>query len=97
MKVVGIGKLDDFAQRHADVKSRLAAWVSEAKEAQWKTPHDIEQSYSNVSFLAENIVVFNIKGNHYRLVIKISYNNQTVLIHRIGTHSEYSKWNLRGD
>lgn len=95
MKVVGIGQLDDFAHRHADAKSQLDAWLSEAKAAQWQTSHDIKARYPSASFLAANIVVFNIKGNHYRLVVKISYNSQVVLIHRIGTHSAYSKWNLK--
>ena len=97
MKVVGIGKLDDFARRHSDVKSQLAAWLSEAKAAKWETPHDIKQSYAHASFLANNLVIFNIKGNRYRLVVKISYQNQIILIYKIGTHSEYSKWKFKGD
>lgn len=97
MKVVGIGRLEDFFRRHADAKPQISAWISEVKAAQWQTPHDVKERYPSVSFLADNVVVFNIKGNHYRLVVKISYNVQVVLIQRIGTHSEYSKWNLKGD
>ncbi|GAX62047.1 hypothetical protein SCALIN_C28_0249 [Candidatus Scalindua japonica] len=68
--------------------------LNEAEEADWKCSQDIKQRYASASFLADNIVVFNIKGNDYRIVAKINYPSKSVLIKRIGTHSEYSKWRL---
>lgn len=94
MKVVGIGKLEDFRQRHADARSQVDAWLHEAAAAQWRTPHDIKARYVQASFLADNRVVFNIKGNRYRLDVKISYENQVVVIVRIGTHAEYDSWSF---
>jgi mRNA interferase HigB len=92
MKVVNTTLIQKFGVRHADVRSQLAAWVSEAEEAEWKTPNDIKARYPQASFLADNRVVFNLKGGNYRLDAKISYKTQVVLVKRIGTHAEYSRW-----
>ncbi len=94
MKVTGIGTLYEFSNNHADIREQLKSWLSETKKADWKRSHDIKQKYANASFLADNTVVFNIKGNDYRLVTKVNYKNQIVIIKRIGTHAEYSRWRL---
>ena len=92
MKVVGITKLDEFADKHGDVRGQLASWLKEAEKAEWHTTADIKARYASASFFADNHVVFNLKGNKYRLEVLVSYRNQIVLINRIGTHAEYSKW-----
>ena len=92
MKVVGRKKLEEFSRRHADVRSQIQAWLCEVEESQWQTPHDMKARYATASFLGDNRVVFNLKGNKYRLDVKLSYKNQVVLIKRIGTHAEYSTW-----
>lgn len=92
MKIVGLKILEEFVNRHADVVSQLKAWIYEVEEAQWQTPNDIKVRYVHASFLADNRVVFNLKGNKYRLDVKVSYKSQVVLVNRIGTHAEYSKW-----
>ncbi len=94
MNVIGKKTLSEFSNHHADVRERLNAWLYEAEEANWKRSQDIKQRHASASFLADNIVVFNIKGNDYRLVAKIDYKNQIVLIKKIGTHAEYSRWKL---
>jgi mRNA interferase HigB len=92
MRLIGKPLLDDFAVRHADVRASLAAWASEVGEAQWHSPSDIKARYPTASILSENRVVFNIKGNKYRLETKINYELGVVLVVRVGTHSEYSRW-----
>jgi len=92
MKRVGRNSLDSFARKHADVRGQIDAWLCEIEEAEWETPNDIKRRYANASFLADNRVIFNLKGNKYRLDTKISFKNQVVLIVRIGTHEEYSTW-----
>ena len=92
MKVVKRKALEDFKRRHADARSHVDAWLCEAEEAQWKSSHDIKARYATASFLADNRVVFNLKGNKYRLDVKVSYKSQVVLIKRIGTHEEYNNW-----
>ena len=94
MRVVGRECLEDFIDRHADVRSQVDAWLCEIGEAQWRSPQDIRARYVHASFLADNRVIFNLKGNNYRLEVKVSYASQVVLVVRIGTHAEYSKWNF---
>lgn len=94
MNVAGKKTLSEFSNHHSDARGQLSAWLKEAEEADWKRSQDIKQRYASASFLADNIVVFNIKGNDYRLVAKIDYRNQKVLIKKIGTHAEYSRWKL---
>lgn len=92
MKVAGRIYLEEFTRRHTDVRSQVEAWLCEIEEAQWQTPYDVKERYAHASFMADNRVVFNLKGNKYRLDTKISYKNQVVLIMRIGTHKEYEGW-----
>jgi mRNA interferase HigB len=74
-------------------EERLKSWHKEAEEANWKNPQDIKNNYPAASFLADNRVVFNIKGNSYRLIVKINYEFSLVWIRFIGTHPEYDKIN----
>jgi len=92
MKIIGRKKLDDFKHKHRDVCSQLDSWAAEVNNTSWSKPLDIKKRYSTASFLANNHVVFNIKGNKYRLKVQVSYKNQIVLIKKIGTHNEYVNW-----
>lgn len=91
MRVLGRDKLEKFSQKHANVKKALDAWFDEAKGSEWKTPQDIKNRHRSADFLADNRVIFNIKGNHYRLVVKVKYQNGIAVIEWVGTHSEYDK------
>jgi mRNA interferase HigB len=74
-----------------DSEGALKAWLVEAKLAQWSTPQDVKKQFSNASFVAKNRVVFNIKGNDYRLIVAIAYRMKYVYVKFIGTHAEYDK------
>lgn len=91
MRVLGRDKITAFIRKHASAKKSLEAWFAEAGRAEWNTPQDIKDRYSSADFLAENRVIFNIKGNHYRLVVKVRYQNGIVVVEWVGTHAEYSK------
>ena len=93
MKILRRDILHQFVTNHADVGKQIGNWLLEAEEASWSTPNDIKQRYPNASFLKDRVVIFNIKGNHYRLEVQVAYNSQTVLITWIGTHAEYDKRN----
>ncbi|MEW6355366.1 MAG: type II toxin-antitoxin system HigB family toxin [Planctomycetota bacterium] len=97
MKVVGTLELDRFKRKHADARSQVDAWLAEAEDAAWRTPHDIKAKHASASFLSDRRVVFNIKGNDYRLLVRVSYKNQIVRILQIGTHAEYDSWELEGE
>ena len=94
MNVISRKLLNDFAKAHTDARQALFAWYHEAKSATWKTPQDIKNKYASVSFPKNkkgNRVIFNIKGNKYRLEVSVAYNTGTVLIKTIETHAEYTK------
>ena len=77
------------------VKSALDAWFHEALRAGWKTPADVLKAYANASIVGPDRVVFNIKGNDYRLVAAINYRHQIVFIKWIGTHADYDKIDVK--
>ena len=89
MRVIAVGTLKAFWERHAQAEQPLKAWYDEAKAAIWMTPQDIKSSYASASFIRNNRVVFNIKGNDYRLVVAVAYKIQIVYIKFVGTHAEY--------
>ncbi len=95
MRVIAKKILRDFWKSHTDSEQQLKAWFQEASNAQWKSPNKIKIEYPSASFLPENRVVFNIKGNHYRLIVKINYDYQMVWIRFIGTHADYDKINAK--
>ena len=94
MDVVGREVLEDLKRRHSDVHSQVDAWLLEAEEARWATPHAVTDRYSTASILSGNRVVFNLKGNSYRLLVRIAYHLGKVIVLKAGTHSEYDRWDL---
>ncbi|MES2485172.1 MAG: type II toxin-antitoxin system HigB family toxin [Bacteroidota bacterium] len=93
MRVIAKKILRDFWESHADCEQQLKSWYLEAAKASWESPNDIKDEYPSASILPGNRVVFNIKGNNYRLIVKISYDQQMICIRFIGTHAEYDKIN----
>lgn len=79
---------------HRDAKGQLEAWYKEAKSAEWRNPADVKKQYRSASIVKSSRIVFNICGNKYRLVVKINYHAQIVLIRFIGTHKEYDDINV---
>ncbi len=100
VRVIARGTLNGFVQNRVDarhqkaVKAQLDAWYAEAEKAAWKSSADLKSQYSSASIVSAERVVFNIKGNDYRLVVAISYAFQLVLIKWLGTHKEYDKINV---
>ena len=94
MNLVGLLKLDEFKKNYADVRGPLNAWISEVQTVAWKSHHCIKERYRSADVLAGDRVIFNIKGNHYRLVTRVNFERQVVLVEWIGTHAEYSKKNI---
>ncbi len=77
------------------VKSALDSWFQEARQAHWKNPADVVKAYANASIVGPDRVVFNIKGNDYRLVVAIHYRLQIVFIKWLGSHAEYDKIDVK--
>ena len=91
MRIISRKTLRDFWEIYPDCEQQLKAWYLETAKAEWTNPNQIKADYPTASFLADNRVVFNIKGNHYRLIVKINYDYQMIWIRFIGTHAAYDK------
>jgi mRNA interferase HigB len=93
MKIISVKTLREFWISHPQAETPLRGWYAEASHAEWRTPADIKQAHGNASFLPNNRVVFNIKGNDYRLVVAVRYTQQLMFIRFVGTHAEYDRIN----
>lgn len=91
MRIIARRTLREFWERHPNSEQSLRAWYHDTHGAVWKSPADIRRKYANASILGQNRVVFNIKGNRYRLVAAISYDYQICYIRFVGTHEEYDR------
>ena len=91
MRVIAISTLRAFWESCPDAEQPLKAWFDEARNARWTQPSDIKAQYRSASILKNRRVVFNIKGNDYRLVVSIAYRLQIVYVKFVGTHQEYDK------
>jgi mRNA interferase HigB len=80
-----------FWEKYPDSEQHLKTWYDTAMTSEWKTPADVKQTFVNASILKESRIVFNIKGNSYRLVAKFNFAKQWIFIRFIGTHSAYNR------
>lgn len=91
MRIIAKKTLREFWQLHPKSEQALKSWYKEVEAAEWNTPLDIKKSYASASFLKDNRVVFNIKGNDFRIVIRINYEFKLLWIRFVGSHEEYDK------
>ena len=97
MRVIARGTLNGFVRNRVDrklqkmVKDHLDASYAEAARATWKSLAELKAQYGSASIVSSERVVFNIKGNDYRLVVAINYHYQVLLIIWVGTHKEYDQ------
>ena len=91
MNIVAVKFLRAFWEKHSAAEQPLKSWVDEAKKAAWMQPAEIKEQYRSASILKNRRVVFNIKGNDYRLIVAVAYRFQAIYIKFIGTHTEYDR------
>ena len=89
MRVVAVSALREFWEKHPSAEAPLKAWLEEVKVAAWQSPADVKDHFGHASILKNRRVVFNIKGNDFRLVAAIAYRFQAIYIKFVGTHAEY--------
>jgi mRNA interferase HigB len=89
MRIIAISHLKAFWEKYPDSEQAFLAWIDEAKTAYWSTPAQIKDQYRSASILKSRRVVFNIKGNDYRLVVAVAYRFGALYIKFVGTHAQY--------
>lgn len=92
MRIVKEKTLSNYCQlnKFKGAEKSLRAWVYEVRFSSWKTAHELKMKYGSASILGSKRVVFNIRGNDYRLIVDIEYNLQLVFVVWFGTHEEYN-------
>ena len=91
MRIIATTPLIEFAKIDPDVAGPLRGWIAYVAQAKWRTPADVKADFGNASIIGNARIIFNIKGNDYRLIAAISYRAQIALIKFVGTHSEYDR------
>jgi len=89
MRIIARKTLRDFWKKHPDAEAALKAWFRDMEQANWAKPADILRVYATASIINNQRVVFNIRGNHYRVVVVINYAYRIMYIRFVGTHKEY--------
>ena len=93
MRIIAFRTIREFFEKpeYSDSEVSLRAWYHDAKVADWWNSNELKSQYKNASIVGDGRVVFNIKGNDYRLVVAIDYEFQVIFIRFIGTHKQYDK------
>lgn len=91
MRIITPTRVRDFYHRHADSKIALEVWMAKIKEISIQNLHDLKQMANSVDVIGNNRVIFDIKGNKYRIITVVLVHRQIVYIRWIGTHAEYDK------
>jgi mRNA interferase HigB len=95
MKLVGRNRLDDFCAKHPDARTWIENWIADVEAAAWATPHQLKGRYPSASMLGGGVTIFNVRGNDYRLEATVAYRTGTLVVLRIGTHTEYNERNKK--
>ena len=94
MLIVAKRTLREFWKRFPDAEEPLLAWYREVEKEDWEDPAKLKEKYGNASIIKGSRAVFNIKGNDYRLVVKINYPYRMIYIRFVGTHADYDEINV---
>ena len=91
MRVIAKRTLRAFWEKHRNAEQALKAWHAEVKSASWSSPSDVKKMYPSADVIPGDRLVFNIKGNNYRLIVAVRYDLGIVFIRFVGTHAEYDR------
>jgi len=90
-RIIAKKTLREYWEKHSNCEQYLKTWYETARTSLWNSPGERKKTYANASILKNGRVVFNIKGNSYRLVVKFNYEKQWAFVRFIGAHAEYDK------
>jgi mRNA interferase HigB len=95
MRVSNKGLLTEIITMFPEAAEQVKTWLGIAEQADWKTPHDIKAHYAQAKVIGGKNVIFKIKGNAYRLWVKVNYVTGVILVKKFGTHKEYDDWEIK--
>jgi len=83
--------LREYWEKHSAIEEQLKSWYQETSKSNWLNPNYVKDEFPNARLISNNRVIFNIKGNQYRLIVRVNYKYQMVYVRFIGSHEEYDK------
>ncbi len=101
MRIIARRTLREFVERrrgykdHGTPKAAMDAWFDEVRKARWSSAAEVRRSYATASIVSADRIVFNVKGNDYRLVVAVDFEKGIVWIKWIGTHKDYDKIDVK--
>ena len=95
MRIIAKGTIRDFWDKNPNSEQALLSWYKIARKAEWKNFNEVKEQFGSCKIIGHERIIFKIKGNNYRLVIKITFTNQIVWIRFIGSHEEYDSINAK--
>lgn len=95
MRIIARNTLINYWRNYPEAEQPLKSWYDEVLNANWKSPNELKKQFRNASVITNKRVVFNIKGNSYRLVADIEYRIGIVFIVWVGTHKKYDNINVK--
>jgi mRNA interferase HigB len=90
VRIVGVAKLNEFAEQHKKATRPLLNWEKVTRAASWKTPQEMRKTFNSVDYV-DHKAIFNVGGNNFRLIASVDFGKQTVTVARVMTHAEYDK------
>ncbi len=94
MVVISYRAIRDFSAKHPDAEDSLNNWYLITQKSDWSNFNEMREIFASADSVGNDLYVFNIKGNHYRLIARIIFRVRTVYIKLVGTHKQYDKVNL---
>lgn len=91
MRAIAKRTLRDFWEEHPEAEQPLKAWLQEARQGDWRSPHDVAASYRTASIVGRDRIIFRVAGNRYRLVVRCAWSYGIVYIRFVGTHADYDR------
>lgn len=91
MRIIAEKTLVSMSENYSDISGQIQAWIAEVEKDKFNSPNELKEKYKNASIINQKRVVFNIKGNDYRLIVDIEYKLKIVFIIWLGTHKEYDR------
>lgn len=91
MHVISRLKLIKFWEKHKDAETPLRVWFKKVEQAKWKNVNELKADFPSADYVGNDRVVFDIKGNKYRIVVLVFFSGQKMFIRFVGTHAEYDK------
>jgi mRNA interferase HigB len=89
--VISYRTIREYIDEHSDVEDQLNNWYKIAEKSDWANFSEVRQMFNSVDAVGNDLYVFNIKGNNYRLIVRIIFRVRTIYIRFVGTHKEYDK------